>query len=483
MTMSSQQATAVRQAEAGRFVGWLEENGFLVFMLGMCTVASLLVLQRDVISDSWLGFVSGRWIVQHGLPSENTLTVMAHGRRWVDQQWLAQLLLYGLVRIGGLKLAVLVQALLSTAAIGGAALVARRLGASARAIGWVVLPAFVAYYSVAWTLRAQMFALPLFTVTLWLLLSDARQPSRRVFFVLPLLVLWANLHGSVILGCLLVSLHGATLLRGRPRWRGPVLLLAPWACLFASPYAPHLAGYYGEILLGSGFRELVAEWAPTTLSLVNGPVYLIVLGGLWLLGRKGRALPLLDQLIFILGSLLAFDAIRNTPWIALIAVAVLPAPFDRLLRPLALQRRPNRVLGMTVLALLAVGVVIVAASPASSFSRATPSGAVRAAADAAGREGRVFATSDYADRLLWSEPQLAGRVAYDDRLELLSGRQLAQLAIFQSALGRSWRSFARRYRVFVLSTSSDRSLERELVRGLPARVVFRSPQVVVLRRL
>ena len=155
-----------------------------------------------------MAIVSGRWIAQHGLPSHDTLTVFAHGRRWTDQQWLAQLALYGLWRLGGMKLALFVHALLVTSGLAGAALYARTRGATARSVTWIAIPVLIAYYPVASVMRPQSFAFPLFAAVLWLVLDDARQPSRRVFWTLPLLVLWTNLHGSVVLGAMLVSLDG-----------------------------------------------------------------------------------------------------------------------------------------------------------------------------------------------------------------------------------------------------------------------------------
>jgi hypothetical protein len=93
----------------------------------------------------------------------------------------------------------------------------------------------------------------------------------------------------------------------------------------------------------------------------------------------------------------------------------------------------------------------------------------------------VFASSRFADWLLWSRPNLAGRVAFDARFELLSRAQIQRIAEFQARSG-NWLSTARRYRVFVLDPSSDRQLKRSLLHALPARVVFSSRQVVVLRR-
>src|SRR3954471_12978123 len=228
--MSSEQATAAEPAAAGRVRVFLEENGLVVIVLGAFAIAFVLALRKDLVIDGWLVLVSGRWIAQHGLPTHDMLTVWTHGRRWTDQQWLAQLSLYGLWRIGGVKLALLVDALLVMSGLVGAALIARRNGASPRSVTWVAIPVLIAYYPVASVMRPQTFAFPLFAAVLWLVLGDARHPSRRIFFTLPLLVLWANLHGSVLLGAALVSLAGLVpmVARRRPSGRGLVLLLAPW---------------------------------------------------------------------------------------------------------------------------------------------------------------------------------------------------------------------------------------------------------------
>src|SRR5438445_4300970 len=370
-----------------------------------------------------MAIVSGRWIVQHGLPSHDALTVLAHGHRWIDQQWLAQLGLYGLWRLGGVKLALFVHALLVTSGLAGAALYARTRGATARSVTWIAIPVLIAYYPVASVMRPQSFAFPLFAATLWLVLGDARRPSRRIFATLPLLVLWTNLHGSVVLGATLVSLAGLVAMaqQRRPSGRGLALLLAPWACVFASPYALHLPASYEKILVGGDFKQFVTEWRPTTLTANTAAVYLLVLGGLWLLGRAGRSAPLLDQLAFVLASVLAFEAVRNTAWIGLVALAVLPPAVDRLRgAPAEEPARLNRILSVTILATLVIAVVGVAVKSTSWFTTGFPTAAARAASSAAGPQGRVYASSPFADWLLWSRPGLTGRVAYDARFELLT---------------------------------------------------------------
>ncbi len=481
--MNSTQATADRPV-SGRFASLLEENGLIVIVLGAFAIVFVLSLHKQLVVDGWMAIVSGRWIVQHGLPSHDALTVFAHGHRWIDQQWLAQLGLYGLWHLGGVKLALFVHAVLVTGGLAGAAVFARTRGASARSVTWIAIPVLIAYYPVASVMRPQSFAFPLFAAVLWLVLADARQPSRRVFWTLPLLVLWTNLHGSVVLGAMLVSLDGLVgmVQQRRPSGRGLALLIAPWACVFASPYGPHLPAYYEKILVGGDFKQFVTEWRPTTLTAQTAAVYLLVLGGLWLLGRAGRNVPLLDQLAFVLASVLAFEAVRNTAWIGLVALAVLPPLVDRLRgAPAEEPARMNRILSVTILATLLIAVAGVAAKSTSWFTSGFPTAAAKAAASAAGSHGRVYASSPYADWLLWSRPELSGRVAYDARFELLSQTELQRIARFQARVG-NWLPTARGFNVFVLDPRTDHALERSLRRALPARVVFSSPQVVVLRR-
>src|SRR5205814_4286688 len=98
--MRDEQPRPARTRAAARIRRTLEEDGLLVVVLAVFAIVLLVTLRRGLGDDAWLALLSGRSIAQHGLPSHDSLTVMAHGRRWTDQQWLAQLGLYGLWRAG-----------------------------------------------------------------------------------------------------------------------------------------------------------------------------------------------------------------------------------------------------------------------------------------------------------------------------------------------------------------------------------------------
>ena len=186
--------------------------------------------------DTWYSLMAGRLIWNNGLPHHDSVASMTLGRTWVDQEWLGHLGIYGLLAAGGWALALLTGVVGYTAAFAVSAVGARVRGGSERAVALVVLVAFVTSGSNT-ELRAQTFAYVLFALTLLLLLGDDRAPSRRVYLTLPLLVLWANVHGSVLLGAAVVALYGAisavrAARRLRPgHWlpRAVGLILLPWA--------------------------------------------------------------------------------------------------------------------------------------------------------------------------------------------------------------------------------------------------------------
>jgi hypothetical protein len=260
-----------------------------------------------------------------------------------------------------------------------------------------------------------------------------------------------------------------------------MLLLAPWLCMLASPYAPSLPNYYRTIF-SSGFGSYVTEWAPTTLTLLHLPIYLLALGGLWLLGRTRSRASLFEQLAFIGITLLALDAVRNAAWLALFSLAVLPRLVDTLRTPAVEPKRINRLLAVAMLVGVGLATAVVAVKPVTWFTQEQyPAAVANAAAQAVGANDRIFANESYADWLVFEHPQLAGRIAYDSRFELLTGRQLRSVIGFRNLVA-GWRSTIGGYSVLVLNKSDDAEPIRALLRAREARVLMRRGRLVVLQR-
>src|SRR4051794_32726971 len=188
-----------------RLVELLAREPFLILLVVLQAFILSVRLPDRLQSDTWLTLVAGRLVAKDGLPHHETLTVWSQGRTWIDQQWLGQLLMYWLHAVGGIRVLLLVHVAFLTASFALALVFARRSGASSRSVAVVGIVGLLVSVSNS-VARTQSFAFLLFVGLFWLLAADTRRPTRRVFLALPLLIVWANIHGSVILGVGLVLL-------------------------------------------------------------------------------------------------------------------------------------------------------------------------------------------------------------------------------------------------------------------------------------
>jgi hypothetical protein len=472
--------------------GLVDRETFPIVVVSVCAMAVFWLATGSVGSDTWLSLVAGREIADHGLPHTEHLTVWASGRDWVDQQWLAQLLLYAVHQAGGIVALAVLNAAVVVASFALAVAAARRLGGSATAVALIAVPPVLVLLPYT-GVRAQPLTYPLFVALFWLLVREARAPSWRVALAVPLLVLWANLHGSVVLAAGLVALLGvceAVELVRRPRPLASVarvagLLFVPWLLVIASPYAGDLPGYYRDVLWNPAFRDVVTEWARPTLG-HDWPFFLLAVAGGVLIGLARRRFTLFEKLAFLALVLAGLSAARNAVWLVFAFVILAPRALDALWRPAGAPRRPavNVVLATAVAGCALVAAGATAARPASDYQKAFPAAAGRAVSAAAARDPgeRVFANERYADWLLWRDPSLAGRVAFDARLELLTGDEIRSIAAFRGRVGPDWRRAARGYGILLLGTEDDARPIRGLARDPGVRPVYRDRRVTVLRR-
>jgi hypothetical protein len=474
-----------------RLVTALDRNAFVILALAACAGAQIAFLRSALQSDTWYTLVSGRLVWLSGLPDRDTLTALTAGRQWVDEQWLAQLGFYGLWSVGGLVLAMFSLVVLYTGAFGILAAGARARDASARSVALVTGVSFLVGVPNT-ILRAQVPAYVLFALVLVLLLADERQASWRVYLTLPLLALWANIHGSVLTGAALVSLYGTiTVVRlaridktGRIA-RGVFLLVAPWICVLASPYGLDLPHYYRAVLDNPTLAHNVSEWGPSTLK--GQPFFFGLLFAAIALAVLARR-RLAPFSILALAGTGAFGlvAIRNVVWFALVAAATLPAAVDAVWPPGESRRRPavNVALAATGIAFACVMAAAVLGRGDRWLENRYPSRAATVVSSTAQSDprARIFSDERYSDWLLFTDPSFAGRIAYDVRFELLSRAQLERIIAFRLERGPDWLSAAKGYELLVLDPKADQGAVRLISREPGASVVYRDDQVVVLRR-
>jgi hypothetical protein len=472
------------QARLGAFRGLLERDALPIVVVAMWAAALVAVMPLLLVQDSWLSFVDGRLIARSWLPHADTLTLWTLGRHWVDQQWAAHLLLYELVQRGGLAAAAGFGVACVVGTLVVVAVSARRLGASPRSTALaLMLPVLAAPWLVQ--LRSQSLALIPFVLVYGLLAFDARKPGRRVLWVLPILAVWANLHGSAALGAGIVLVYGLSLVRSRGRARGLLLVVAAPLCLLASPYGLALVPYYRLMLLHPPLASVVSEWKPPAVSAVTAIFFASAFGLAVLWGAHRRVLTSFERWALPLLLVFALSAVRNTIWFELAAAVALPRLIDAAWHPNSeltpALRRANLLLASTALgAVLLVSVVEFSRSPAW-FDRDSPPEAAAAVAASGGTSGIVVADDEHADWLLWLQPSLIGRVAYDVRFELFDSRELQEIELIHHGSHPIWRRCVSQARVVTFDGPNDEeAARREQLLAHGSRTIFNSPGFIAV---
>ncbi|SRR6266568_435611 len=198
-------------------------------------------------------------------------TIMPH-YYWINHSWGADVILYALYHRFGFFGLTVAGAILVTLTFYFFAKAAR-LSVLHKAILFPVL-LFLEYPLNFGSLRPQLMSLFLFSILIYLISEYERGRHKQIFFVVPLLLVWANIHGEFILGLavfsLWLALHGAKLVitqeqEGRKNIAllGSVLVLASLVVLI-NPFG---MGIYVETFthfLNPNLHYII-EWQPLPL--------------------------------------------------------------------------------------------------------------------------------------------------------------------------------------------------------------------------
>jgi hypothetical protein len=305
---------------------WVGVGVYALFLLA----GNRLLIDPDTL---WQITV-GQWIIDHGtVPTVDVYSFTMRGKPWISTQWLAQVMFaksYALFAWSGPV--VLASSVIAATFALLAKFLSRRLSDSTTLVFIAAALALTVPHLLA---RPHVLALPIMVAWVGGLAAAADKREAPSFWLLPLIALWANLHGGFVFGVMLVAPIALDCVLAADVSARKTLLLR-WAAFGVAALAAACCTPYGwdsllasrKILeLGSAL-PLILEWKPADFG-SPGPLEICLLLGFGLVLYRGVTLPPM-RIVLLLGLLhMALSQGRAAEILALIAPIVLAAPLAK----------------------------------------------------------------------------------------------------------------------------------------------------------
>jgi hypothetical protein len=326
MTMSATHATEVTRPIRGLLPVWVGISIYAVFILA----GNHLLIDPDTMWQITIG----QWIVDHGaVPTTDVYSFTMRGQPWISTQWLAQVAYAEVFAAAGWTGPVVLAAVCIAATFAlFTRYLAERLSESTTLVFVAAALALTAPHLLA---RPHVLALPVMMAWVGGLVQAADRRDAPSFWLVPLMALWANLHGGFVLGLALVAPIALDAVWNADA-RARKSLALRWAAFAAAAIAASCVTPYGwnsllasrKILALGEALPLIMEWRPADFSGV-GPLEVCLLLGFGLALYRGISLPPL-RIVLLLGMLhMALSQMRSLETFALLVPLFLAAPLAK----------------------------------------------------------------------------------------------------------------------------------------------------------
>ena len=393
---ATQPVKAVRPSLA--FVMSTRSSLVFVYMILIFMIAARSIVDPDF----WWHLKAGEYIfLTRSIPFVDIFSSTFIGKEWVAHEWLSELFIfatYNWLGFGGL---IVTFALIITATFW---IIYKRISPRFRQpvlLGPALLLGALAS-APTWGVRPQMFSFLLASVFIALLESYARKPDvRKILWLVPLMVLWVNLHagyamGIAFIGLMIVGLFLERALKANRQWGKiwhslyplcGVLLLCVLAVL-VNPNGARLFAYPFETLKSPAMMRYIEEWhSPNFHQLMFQPLAWLFLGVVASIALSRRGIRLRDLLFLIATGWATLKSARNVPFFVLIALPILIEHCYYALKSSRwaswVTKRETTEIGASALLKIALNVVLLIATPlALAVQRVNRSTASQAAVTA-----------------------------------------------------------------------------------------------------
>ena len=494
-------------SKPGEAVGLATGILLAVSLILALTLVFFVCLNPIAVTDFWWQAKTGELIVRTGsIPHQDPFSWTAAGQPWLVHEWLTEVFFYAglaflphwvLVAYKG-GLAVLACALVLVRAWRRSESIT--LGIFAAIAAALVMRNFA-------DLRPQMVTFVLLAGLL-LALDEYRDGRlKRLPWALPaMFTLWANLHGGVVVGLLLIACWaageciGQWLLRERSERLGPLGLGLALSCLSVAlnPNGFHVYTYPAHVLGHPEVMDYITEWwAPNFHRAGMRPFEILLLATLASLALSRDRRRVGEVLVLAAMAHAALFSQRNTVPFALAAAPAVAGAVGALWReaaPLQAMREAHahpivRAAGAAALAAILLVLVLVHRPPVPPHQWFDYTIAhehfPRAAADQMERgrwPGRMYNDYVWGGYLIWRlHPRR--QVFIDGRAEVYYSTRTFDDEMTIHQLRTGWQDVLKRRDVETVLTSKTGALAAALAESAAWRLDFTGPvEVVYIRR-
>src|SRR5882762_8629623 len=260
MTLSVAHATEEASPLRGLLPLWVGAFVYALFIVA----GDRLLIDPDTM---WQVTV-GQWILDHRMvPETDVYSFTMRGQPWISTQWLAQVAYAKACAVAGWSGPVVLAA---TAIAATFALLTRFLSRHLSDSTTLVFVAAALALTVPHLLaRPHVLALPVLVAWAGGLIAAADRQGAPSFWLLPLMALWANLHGGFVFGLVLIAPIALDAVLGADAASRKSLLLR-WVAFGVAALAAGCCTPYGwdsllasqKILALGGALPLIMEWKP-----------------------------------------------------------------------------------------------------------------------------------------------------------------------------------------------------------------------------
>ena len=237
---------------------------FLFIIALFLNGAAIVFFHLGVDGDHLWSIAIGRWITENStLPLTDPFSWATYGENWITHQWLFGVIMYhlnGWLGDWGIRAAAAFGFLASSAVL---VLYLRRH--REKGLYWFYSLAIFLVTIMAFAKpRAYYFTYFLFMAALYL--WYIKRQSRLAWLLVPLCVLWANLHSMAVVFCGLFLLDAAANYIFNRKIRPVAIAFAAFLATLLTPYGWRLWLYVFELqFILTEHTKVVTEWLPADL--------------------------------------------------------------------------------------------------------------------------------------------------------------------------------------------------------------------------